>query len=60
MVLIKTEQECEPRIADHWRWLHQIAVLSEKVNGRWRHRLIGGGAAWAEYLENVEARDGVR
>jgi hypothetical protein len=56
MVLISNGPHRGSTTADQWRWLDKIGILSENVNGRWRHRLIAGGPTWAEYLLKVETR----
>lgn len=45
---------------DYCRWLGQFAILSERVDGRWRHEPFTGGPAWAAYLAKVESRTTAR
>jgi hypothetical protein len=56
MTPTSTGRNRETAIADYCRWLNTVAILSEKVGGRWRHRPVTGGPTWEVYMASVEAR----
>lgn len=56
MTPTSTGRDSEPAMADHYRWLDKVAILSEKVGGRWRHQVVTGGPAWEAYMASVETR----
>jgi hypothetical protein len=56
MTATSTGRDSEPSMADYCRWLDKVAILSEKVGGRWRHQPVTGGPAWEAYMASVETR----
>jgi len=51
-----TERKREPAVDNYCLWLDKVPILSERVDGRWRHRPVTGGPAWDAYLATVETR----